>query len=105
MIVQNSYVPALLSQQVSFFYTVFIITLSMHKTILDELNTISSIILENSDATLTKLLLYGESNFRSLQNRQVLKASIRFIIDSDRFSGSLFLYRIFFIYFILWFNC
>ena len=39
---------------------------------------------------LTDLLLYGEASFDKILNKMVLTVSMKFILDSDRFTGSIF---------------
>ena len=43
-----------------------------------------------SETALTNLLLYEEASFDKIQNKMTLAASIIFIVDSDRFTGSIF---------------
>ena len=44
-----------------------------------------------SETALTNLLLYEEASFDKIQNKMTLAASIIFVVDSDRFTGSIFL--------------
>ena len=60
------------------------------KTLLDDLKVINVNILKLSETALTDLLLYGEASFDMIQNKMILTASIKFIVDSDRFTGSIF---------------
>ena len=47
-------------------------------------------ILKLSETALTDLLLYGKASFDKISNKMILTASIKFIVDSDRFTGSVF---------------
>ena len=42
-----------------------------------------------SDVTLVNLVLYGNSIYRLEENKKVIKASISFILSSQRFAGAL----------------
>ena len=63
---------------------------NIHKILLDDLKVINVNILKLSETALTDLLLYGEASFDMIQNKMILTASIKFIVDSDRFTGSVF---------------
>ena len=63
---------------------------NIQKTLLDDLKVINVNILKLSGTALTDLLLYGESSFDMIQNKIILTVSIKFIVDSDRFTGSIF---------------
>ena len=43
-----------------------------------------------SDKKLVNIFLYGSSLFSYNQNRSILNSSVRYIIDSNRFSESIF---------------
>ena len=43
-----------------------------------------------SDNVKKNVLLYGDSRFDEVKNRYILEATITYIKDSERFSGSLF---------------
>ena len=43
-----------------------------------------------SETALSNLLLREEASFDKIQNKMTLAASIIFIVDSDRFTGSIF---------------
>ena len=60
------------------------------KTLLDDLKVINVNIFKLSETALTDLLLYGEASFYKIPNKMILTASIKFILDSDRFTGSIF---------------
>ena len=57
------------------------------------LNTVESIIQETSnlsDDILVNLLMYGRPNYSFDENEEILNASIRYILDTNRFCGPLF---------------
>ena len=60
---------------------------TIRKTLLDELTGI----LKLSETALIDLLLYGELRFDLIQDNKILIASIKFIMDYDRFIGFYFL--------------
>ena len=60
---------------------------NIHKTLLDDLKVINVNILKLSETGLTDLLLYREASFDEIQNKMILTASIKFIVDSDIFTG------------------
>ena len=53
-------------------------------------------ILKLSETALTDLLLYGEASFDKIQNKMILTASIKFIVDSDGFTGYFLVWEILF---------
>ena len=60
------------------------------KTLWDTVKEISNICLSDfSDETLVNLLLHGNSIFSHEENNEVIKASINFILSSERFAGAL----------------
>ena len=60
------------------------------KTLLDTAKEITNICLSDfSDETLVNLLLYGNSIYSLEENKEVIKASINFILSSQRFAGAL----------------
>ena len=63
---------------------------NIRKTLLDALNEININISNFSETTLTDLLLYGKSSFDKIHNKKILTASIKHILDSERFTGSIF---------------
>ena len=57
------------------------------------LDTVESIIQDTSnlsDDILVNLLMYGRPNYSFDENKKFLNASIRYILDTTRFSGPLF---------------
>ena len=56
-------------------------------------DTVESIIQDTSnlsDNILVNLLMYGRPNYSFDENKKKLNASIRYILDTNRFSGPLF---------------
>ena len=72
----------------------FLFTLSFlqqyHKILLYDLNVADVNISKLSETALTDLLLYGEESFDKIQNKMILIAFIKFIVDSDVFTGCIF---------------
>ena len=65
----------------------------IRKTLLDTVKEITNICLSDfSDETLVNLLLYGNSIYSLEENKEVIKASINFILSSQRFAGALMLF-------------
>ena len=63
---------------------------NIRKTLLDNFRVINVKILKLSENALTDLALYGEASFDKIQSKMILTASIKFIVDSDRFAGFIF---------------
>ena len=61
----------------------------IQKTLFHELRLVDENILNQSDNEIAELLLYGSSKFKLEQNYSILRSSIKFIIKSERFSGSI----------------
>ena len=62
----------------------------IRKTLLDTVKEITNICLcDFSDETLVNLLLYGNSIYSLEENKEIIKASINFILSSQRFAGAL----------------
>ena len=59
------------------------------ETLLNELKSVDEHILKLSGNKLINLLLYGDSKFDSNKNTRLLNASIKYIIDSGRFTVAL----------------
>ena len=59
-------------------------------TLLNNLKEIVNNLLELSDQTVTEMLLYGSPKLKGNQKSQILECTIKCIIDSKRFTGSLF---------------
>ena len=63
---------------------------NIYKILLDDLKVINVNISKLSETALTDLLLYGKAVFSKIQNKMILTASNKFIVDSNRFTGSIF---------------
>ena len=62
----------------------------IRKILLDTAKEITNICLSDfSDEILVNLLLYGNSIYSLEENKEVIKASINFILSSQRFAGAL----------------
>ena len=62
----------------------------IRKTLLVTVKEITNICLSDFiDETLVNLLLYGNSNYSLEENKEVIKASINFVLSSQRFAGAL----------------
>ena len=59
-------------------------------TLFDKLKEIVSNLQDFSDQTVTEMLLYDSRNLKDNQNSQILNYTIKYIMDSKRFTGSLF---------------
>ena len=56
----------------------------------DKLREIVNNLQELSDQTVTEMLLYSITNLKGNQSKQILKYTMNYIMDSKRFTGSLF---------------
>ena len=54
---------------------------------MNELRKLDCSILNLDEISLTKLLLYGDSKFENKVNKNVLLASINFVLSTKRFEG------------------
>ena len=59
-------------------------------TLLNELKSLHENIIILLDTTLTNLILYGNPQFNIKQNTFILSALMKYILESNRFDGSLF---------------
>ena len=59
-------------------------------TLFQKLREIVNNLQELCGQTVTKSLLYGSHNLKCNQNSQILRCTIKYIMDSNRFTGSLF---------------
>ena len=57
---------------------------------INKLKKIVNNLQELSDQTVTEILLYDSPNLKGNQNSHILKCTIKFIMDSKRFTSSLF---------------
>ena len=64
--------------------------LNIRAKLLNSLEVIDTILHKLSKEQLTRVLLYGFSQFDQNQNRNVLNSSIDYIVESKRFESSLF---------------
>ena len=64
--------------------------ISTRATLFDKLKEIVNNLQELSDQTVTEMLLYGSPNLNGNQNSQILECTIKYIMDSKRFTSSLF---------------
>ena len=62
----------------------------MRATLFDKLKEIVNNLQDFSDQTVTEMLLYDSPNLKDNQNSQILNYTIKYIMDSKRFTGSLF---------------
>ena len=60
----------------------------IRKTLFNELQSVDENVSNQSDNEMVELILYGSNKFNFQQNCSILK-SIKFIIKSDKYSGSL----------------
>ena len=60
------------------------------QTLLDDLKVINVNILKLFETAFTDLLLYGKASFDKIQKKMILTASMKFIVYSDKFTGSIF---------------
>ena len=56
---------------------------------MNELRKVDSNILNLDEISLTKLLLYGDSKYENDVNKNILLASINFILSAKQFEGHL----------------
>ena len=59
------------------------------KTLFHELESVDKNMLNQSDNEIAELLLYGSNKFKLQHNCNILRSSIKIIIKSERFSGSI----------------
>ena len=71
---------------------------NIQKTLLDDLN-----ISNFCETALIDWLIYGKSSFDKIQNKKLLTVSIKYIVDFERFIGSIFYYRKLFYQFCFYF--
>ena len=61
----------------------------IRKILFHELRLVDENILNQSGNEIAELPLYGSNKFKLEQNYSILRSSIKFIIKSERFSGSI----------------
>ena len=62
---------------------------ALHISFLDDLNNISPQFTLFPEDMFVKTLLYGNQTFDENDNQEILETSVRYILDSKRFSGGL----------------
>ena len=63
---------------------------NIRSTLLNEFKSLDGNILKLSDTTLTNLILYDGSQFNIKQNTSILNAVMKYILEPNRFNGSIF---------------
>ena len=63
--------------------------LNIRKKLFDKIKLLDETLLQLNDESLITVLLFGSNIHNEQVNVQILNASIDYIIDSDRFTGSL----------------
>ena len=58
-------------------------------SLLDDVKSVKGSNLNLSDNSLVLLLLYGDSNLNDTENSVILNPTIKFLMESERFNGSL----------------
>ena len=64
--------------------------LSLHATLMNDLNNINTAIDYLNPSDLLRVILYGDKNFNKETNSKIITASIKFMKDTKRFEKSLF---------------
>ena len=64
--------------------------LSIHTTLMNDLNNINTAVASLNSNDLLRVILYGDESFNKETNCKILTASIKFIKDTKRFEKSLF---------------
>ena len=59
-------------------------------TSFDKLKKVVNKVQKLSDQNVTEMLIYGSQNLKSNQTLQILECTIKYIMDSNRFTGSMF---------------
>ena len=62
---------------------------NIRKTLLVDFHVININIKNFSETVFTDLLLYGKSSFDKIQSKRILTTSIKYIVDSKRFTCSI----------------
>ena len=63
---------------------------NIRATLFRNIRGIDNDILNQDEFTITQILLYGHINYSNHTNTEILETTIKFILESDRFSGPLF---------------
>ena len=64
--------------------------LNIRRKLFDKIKLLDETLLQWNDESLLTVLIFGSKIYNKQVNAQILNASIDYIIDSDRFAGSLF---------------
>ena len=59
-------------------------------TLFRKIRGIDNVIMNEDDSTTVQILLFGHSHYNNHTNNEILKSTIEYILESDRFSGPLF---------------
>ena len=59
-------------------------------TSFDKLKKVVNKVQKLPDQNVTEMLIYGSQNLKSNQNLQILECTIKYIMNSNRFTGSMF---------------
>ena len=65
---------------------------NIRSTLLNSINEVLGSITkisDLSDCALVKILLFGDQNYTQVENACIINATIRYLLDSERFNGSL----------------
>ena len=63
--------------------------LNIRRKLIDKIKLLDETLLQLKDESLLKVLLFGSEIYNEQVNVQILNASIDYILDSDKFTGSL----------------
>ena len=63
---------------------------NLRVTLLNDIKAIDESIFSTSDDDIVHVLLYGHQRFTLQENQLIIKASLTFITESERFKGPLF---------------
>ena len=69
-------------------------------TLFDNVKEIVNNLRKVSEQTVTEMLLYGSPNLKGNQNSKILECTIKYIMDSKRFTSSLFSCRTITVFFL-----
>ena len=95
---RSVYVVLKMSQQLTF--SCIVIFTFLYEPIRDKLKEVVNNLQELSDQNVTEIQLYSSPNIKGNQNLQILKSTIKYIMDSKRFTCSLIMNMIFLLCFI-----
>ena len=75
--------------------------ISIRTTLFDKLKEVINNLQELSDQTVTGILLHGSPNLKGNQNLHILECTIKYIMDSKRFTSYLFKCRTITVFFTI----